>query len=278
MSRPRSFARPRSATGAGALARVASLVLVACSWARASQSQEFSAPEPPWTESGPALLERGLPMRAAGASFAALATRWLGLPELVTASVAAGGSWRAVRFAAGASHTGEGEIAWSAWALAAGWAGPRAGAGLRACVRDQPVSRDTPPARGVEVGAGAWAVAAPGTRVWASAPQLWQEGEAPPLSRPLEIGVSARVLDLDVWLVRAASPGGARGLRGEHAAGLAARSGPLALWAEIRDRPPRGGVGLEVRVRALRISFSVEDHPLLGETARWGVATAGRAP
>ena len=32
-------------------------------------------------------------------------------------------------------------------------------------------------------------------------------------------------------------------------------------------------------IRALHgISFSVEDHPLLGETARWGVATAGRAP
>lgn len=254
------------------------LVLVACLSARGASAQEFSAPAPPWSESAAGLLERGLAPRRQGWSFESLATRWLGLSELATASVAAGGSWRALRLAAGASHTGEGEIAWSALALAAGWTGDRAGVGLRACARSEPGPPGAPPARGIEVGVGAWALAAPGARVWASAPQLWRDGESAPLDRPLEIGALARILDLDLWISRAVSPGEPTGLRGEHSAGLAARAGPLGLWAELRDRPARGAVGLEARAGGLRVAFSVEDHPLLGETVRLEIAAGGAGP
>src|SRR5262249_40298029 len=202
--------------------------------------------------------------------FESNATRWFGLDELATASAALGGSWRQGRAALGLSHTGSGELGWSAAALAGGWTDGHSGAALRGILRViQDPSR--PPRPGAGAGAGAWADAGACLRLWASAPQLWTDGEAPPLERRLELGVSVRSGDLELWLARRAAPGPSGGLRGEHAAGLAAHAGTLTLWTHVEDAPARGGFGLSVRWDGLGLSFARDPHPVLGETLALGL-------
>jgi hypothetical protein len=240
-------------------------------------AQEFAAPAAAGPGGVATLLEWALPDTSEGASLAILSTRWFGLPEMVTNSVAAGGSWRSARFAIGLSHSGDSDLGWSAVGVAGGWAGPVAGAGLRVCARGYPAASGSATAPGgIECGAGAWALAAPHVGLWASAPQIWNAGEAPPLERWLELGASLSTPGIQCWLVRAAAPGAGGGVRAEHAFGVSSRGGPVAAWAELRDRPPRGALGLGAWTRLAGVAARVESHPVLGETVRLGLVVGAR--
>ena len=241
--------------------------------ARLAAAQEFTAPSPLPAESMARLLEQALPPATPGARFESNAIRWFGLDELATASAALGGSWRQGRAALGLSHTGRGELGWSAAALAGGWTDGHSGAAVRGVLRVSQAASG-PPRPGAEAGAGAWADAGDRLRLWASAPQLWTDGEAPPLERRLELGAALRTGDLELWLARRAAPGASGGLRGEHAAGLAVSAGTLTLWTHVEDAPARGGFGLSVRWHGLGLSFASDLHPVLGETLALGL-TAG---
>ena len=229
-----------------------------------------------------ALIERGLPGAAPGVSLEACFARWLALPDLETRAVACAAGWRLARVAAGVSQTGEPDLGWSAAGLACGVAGAEGGAAVRALARrDRTIVPGSAAAErlearaGVEVGGGAWLEAAPGLRLWASAPQLWMAGTAPPLERPLEIGVVLERDGLAAWLSRAAPTGDTPP---DHAAGLALRSGPLLAWGTVRDRPLRGGLGVAARARGLTVAAEVEGHPDLGETVRLSFALSRLAP
>jgi hypothetical protein len=179
-------------------------------------------------------------------------------------------SWRA---ALGFSQTGEPELGWTALGIGFGAASGRAAAGFRACARrdrDAPwsVERAFTPGAGVEAGAGAWLMATDDVRVWASAPQVWMGGAPPPLSRPLELGVRAGA-ESAVW-VRLVAP--RAGDDGERALGLSLVVAPLVAWAEVRDAPLRGSVGLSAAIAALRVGARVDAHPVLGETVRLSLA------
>ena len=50
---------------------------------------------------------------------------------------------------------------------------------------------------------------------------------------------------------------------------------PLSAWLVARDQPPRGGVGVSARMRALGVAVEVEGHPVLGETARMSLTAGG---
>jgi hypothetical protein len=262
---------------------VAFLVGLACLALAAApaRAQDFVAPAPAWPP-GPAagVLERGLPSAVPGAAIEGATTRWHGLAALTTRALAGALGWRAVRVAAGLSQTGEPDVGWTALALAAGAAGPGGGGSLRAVARRDRTSPFGFDARGadvgVEVGGGAWVEAAPRLHVWASAPQLWTRGAAPPLARPLEVGAALDLGAVVSWLSRSGVAGYPRGSRGELAAGLATSAGPLELWLEARDQPLRGGCGLAARARALRVAAEVESHPVLGETARMSLGIGGR--
>lgn len=275
MKRTAKAARARSAAHAAAAA--AALVLAALLPAGAAGAQEFAGPEPPLGASPSGLLERALPQASRRTAFEALAIRWFGLPELGTASAAVAGGWRGVRAAAGLSRTGEEPAGWSALAAAGGWCDASAGAAMRAVLRR---SREGGGASiwGLETGVGAWARAAPRVKIWASAPQLWTQGEAPPLARRLELGLSVRGDEIEAWLSRAVAPGAPEGLRGEHTAGLAVRASALMLWAQVADQPPRGGFGLAIAWRSLRIACESDTHPVLGETTRIAVGSGSAAP
>src|SRR5262249_40094340 len=183
------WARARSAA--------ATLAMIALSFAPAARAQDFAGPPSPGAEPRVwELLDRALPPPTASFSAAATQTRWWDVPGLETRAVAACAGWRSWRGSLGLSQTGEPELGWAALALALGSRGRDTGARGGAVTRrdrDAPWSRARAfrPGAGVEVGAGAWLVAAPGVRVWASAPQMWTGGAAPPLPRPLELGVSA---------------------------------------------------------------------------------------
>jgi len=240
---------------------------------RLAMAQEFTAPAPLPAESAARLLEQALPPAAPGARFQSIAIQWFGLAELATASAALGGSWRGGRAALGLSHTGRGELGWSAGELAGGWTDGHSGAALRGVVRlrQDPDGALQP---GAEAGAGAWADAGARLRLWATAPQLWQDGEAPPLERRLELGARLTAGDLELWLARRTAPGSAGGLNGEHSAGLAAHAGAVTLWTHLEDAPARGGFGFAVSWRGLGLSFASDLHPVLGETIALGL-TAG---
>jgi len=242
---------------------------------RLARAQEFAAPAPLPSESEARLLEQALPPAAPGARFQSIAIQWFGLAELGTASAALGGSWRGGRAALGLSHTGRGELGWSAAALAGGWTDGHTGAALRGVVRLRQDS-DGAPEPGAEAGAGAWADAGDRLRLWASAPQLWQDGEAPPLERRLELGASLRAGDLELWLARRSAPGSSGGLHGEHSAGFAAHAGALTLWTHLEDAPARGGFGFAVSWRGLGLSFASDLHPVLGETLALGLSAGAR--
>jgi hypothetical protein len=146
------------------------------------------------------------------------------------------------------------------------------GAGVRAVARRDRTSEFSfaagPSDAGVELGAGGWIQAGEGLVLWASAPQLWAAGVAPPLHRALAIGAAATLGDLEVWLARRAVPGLARGLRGEHGGGVAMAKRPLAVWLEAADQPLRGGFGVEARLGRMWMAGTVLGHPVLGETYR----------
>jgi hypothetical protein len=215
------------------------------------------------------MLDRALPSATASIGALASQTRWWGLPDLETRSASVGGSFRSWRAALGLSQTGEPELGWTALAIGLGAASSDAGAGLRACVRrdrDAPwsVVRAFTAGDGVEAGAGAWLMAGEGVRVWASAPQVWTSGASPPLARPLELGVRAGGEDA-AW-VRLVAP--RAGDDGERALGLSLSVSPLQVWAEARDAPLRGSVGLSAAVASLRVAARIDAHPVLGETVR----------
>jgi len=262
------------------IARLGLALIVACalgSLPRSARSQEFEGAAPVIHESAALLLERGLPPAAASARFEAIAVRWFGLDELATSSLAVEGGWRGARTALGVSRTGQAELGWSALAIAGGWADARGGAAVRAVLRGQS-GEGGGGTRGIEAGAGAWAAASRLVRVWASAPQLWMDGEAPPLERRLELGVRWSAGEVELWLSHAMAPGAAGDLRGEHAAGVAAHAGPITVWTHVQDAPPRGGFGLVIHWRGLEVACQSDTHPVLGETFRLGIAAGSGAP
>ena len=237
-------------------------------------AQDFAAAAPALAEDDPlSFLDRGLPPGAQGIAAIAASTRWWGLRDLETHAVAANAAWRSLRTAAGVSQTGTPDLGWTALALAVGGATEDAGSALRACVR---ADRDAAwsPARvvsttaGLELGGGAWLTAAPGVRLWASAPQLYTRGSAPPLSRALELGVRAGG-DTGAWLTLRA-PGADN--EGERSLGVAVAVASFVAWAEARDGPLRGTAGVRAAVGRLHVDARVDSHPALGETMRMSVA------
>ena len=222
------------------------------------------------------LLERGLPSPHAGFVAAAASTRWWGLRELETRSLALAGSWRGLRAGAGLSQTGAPDLGWTTLAIAAGAVTPGAGAALRAVTRrdrDAPwsVPRAFSAGAGVEIGAGAWLVPVSGVRAWASAPQARVDGQHPPLARPLELGVRVGG-GTAVWCTLRAPRADDDG---ERALGMSLALPPLVAWAEVRDAPLRGSAGLAARAGSLSVRTRIDAHPALGETLRFGVEWGG---
>jgi hypothetical protein len=260
-----------------ALALIALPALVAC-----AAAQDFASPGLPGpATSASAFLESGLPPVHAGAALDASYTSWFGLPEIETRGVACGSGWRLARVAAGLSQTGEPDLGWSAAGLACGVARSGGGAGVRAVARRERAIEPGSAAAarldaraGAEVGWGAWLEAARGVRLWATVPQSWSTGVAPPLDRPLEIGASLERDGLTLWLTRGAPSGGAQA---DHGAGAALRSGALVAWGSVRDRPLRGGVGVVASAGRLFVAAAVESHPDLGETVRLALGLGGDA-
>ena len=258
--------------------------LVLCCAAGAARSQDFAgAAHAAATDDAFALLERALPSAAPGLAAEVAHTRWWDSRELETRAAAVSGGWRTLRASFGVSQTGAPELGWTALALAAGGASADAGAALRACTRldrDAPWSaaRAAADGAGLELGAGAWLVPAAGVRVWASAPQIWTRGAAPPLARALEVGVRTGD-DTGAWLLLRAPRAGDDG---ERALGVAIALAPLTAWAEVRDAPLRGGAGVRAAAGALGVEARVDVHPVLGETVRaalsWRRSAPGAAP
>jgi hypothetical protein len=244
------------------------LVLLCGARAPVARAQEFAA-LPVVAESAAGLLERALPPDGPGARFESSVTSWFGMSELATSAVSLAGGWRGARVSAGVARTGTTEVGWNTLAVAGGWTDRHSGAAVRAALRGQTGEGSW---RGVEAGAGAWVQAAPDVRLWCSAPQLWQDGEPPPLTRRLELGARLTAGELELWLLRAAAPGSPGALRGEHAAGVATRLGALVLWTQVRDAPVRGGFGFAATWRGLRVSCEADTHPILGDTLVLGLA------
>ena len=262
----------RAAGRAAILGRA--LALSALLAAAPAPAQDFASPTPPvWSASTAApahVLEHGLPGPRAAFAAQAVESRWYEVPGLVTRALAIAAGWRSVRAAAGVSRTGDPELGWSAGAVALGVAGARAGGTLRAVARRDagPLALNAAlgPGLGLEVGGGAWADAGAGVTLFASAPQAFTRGIAPPLDRGFELGACWVMDDLSLRLARVSGRGGAGDAR--HEAGLALAAGPVTAWLEARDQPARGALGLAARARALEVAAVVESHPLLGETVR----------
>jgi len=264
-------------------------IALACAlgWAlaTAAAAQDFAPAAPAGPGPGAsALLERALPWPADPLTAEAGAARWFALPELGTRSLALLVPVASLRLAAGLSQTGDGELGWTCAALAAGAAAEDCGFALRAAARRDRaggalLTSGAATGAGAEAGAGAWVAPAGGVVLWASAPQLWTGGEAPPLSRALELGARIERGGLSAWLTIGAPREGDDGAR---AAGLALASGPLRVWAEGRDAPARGAVGLAADAGPLRLAARIEGHPVLGETTHLSLAlrrgTSGGPP
>jgi len=242
-------------------------ILLGVMLARAAAAQDFRGASPPAADADAhSLLESGLPSPAIALAAAATQTRWWGLRGLETRAVSLSAGHRTWRVSLGLSQTGEPELGWTALALGVGSASASAGAGVRACTRrdrDAPwsASRAFGSGAGVELGAGAWLGLRP-LRVWASAPQMWTSGAAPPLVRPLELGLRAGSAT-GAW-VRLVSP--RAGDDGERALGVAIGIAPALAWAEVRDAPLRGAIGLTTTLGSLQVEARVDAHPVLGET------------
>lgn len=244
-------------------------------------AQDFDLPAPAWP---PVVagrwLERALPPAAATPVLEAGIVRWHGLDALVTHSLAAGAGWRSLRVGLGLAQTGEPDLGWTTLATVLGAVTPGAGASLRIAARRDRISgfgfdEHVPAvgaAVGAEAGAGAWFDARDHLHIWASAPQIWLGGSAPPLQRPLEIGAAADLGTVTMWFARAGVPGRDAGGR---EGGLSTAAGPLSLWLTARDRPLRGGLGVAARAGLLRAACEVDSHPVLRETARLSLAIGG---
>lgn len=255
--------------------RAAAALALACALAREAPAQDFAPAAPAGPQPGPAtLLERALPAAADRLTAEAQAARWFALPELGTRSLALLAPAGSLRVAAGLSQTGEGEPGWTCAAFAVGAAGDGMGFALRAAARRDRaggalLTSEAATGAGGEAGGGAWLSPAEGVVLWASAPQLWTRGESPPLARPLELGARWQRGALAAWLAIGAPREGDDGARG---AGLSLARGPLLLWAEARDAPARGAVGLAAEAGPLRIAARIEGHPVLGETTHLSLA------
>jgi hypothetical protein len=262
----------------GAAAGLAALALWCGTVARA---QDFAPVVPAPIERGAgALLEHGLAPATAATLADAGAARWFGLDGLVTRSLALAAGRGPVRIAGGLAQTGEPDLGWNAVGAALGVARAPGGFALRAVARrDRTVEPGGAAAAhleeraSIEAGWGVWLEAARGLRIWASVPQAWERGVAPPLERPMTLGAALARGELALWVARTA-PAFAGGAG--HEAGARLASGPLTAWAAARDGPLRAGCGLAARVGRLRVAGAVESHPVLGETVRLGVGLAER--
>jgi len=262
------------------IGRMIAIVGLAMILAPRCGAQDFVAPACPGPARSPlAFLDCGLPPAGSGPRIAGSTTRWFALPDLTTRALGLGVSWHGARAALGLSQTGDPEQGWTALGLALGGASPTCGAALRAVARRDrhPHPEDGPlgPGIGLEAGAGAWADASASLTLWASAPQIWLRGAAPPLPRGLEIGGVFRARGAGLWLLRRASPRDADDRAG-HEAGLVLDSGPLSAWARARDGPLRGGIGLSARTRAAEAAVEVSSHPVLGETVSLAITVPAR--
>ncbi len=276
-----SRARPHDPIAPGHPWLVTVLLCAACTFtASRVAAQDLAGAAPTGDLDLFALLEHALPSGEGGLTAAASSTRWWGLRELETRTVALGGGVRALRLAAGLSQTGAPELGWTTLAFAAGGVAPGAGAAVRVVTwrdRDRPWSPGLAlqPESGLAFGAGAWLEPVDGVRLWASAPQMRARGQPPPLERTLALGVRAGGASAIWCTLRAprASDDGERSL------GLVLALAPLEAWAEVRDAPLRGSVGLRARAGPLRVGARADSHPWLGETLRasleWHVLEGG---
>ncbi|MBI1798452.1 MAG: hypothetical protein HYR73_02065 [Candidatus Eisenbacteria bacterium] len=249
--------------GGAATALTLALCATAC-------AQDFAPPAPAGpSEGASSLIERALPPAAPAWRLETIATRWNGIDELSTRSLAALAGWRSLRAALGISSTGDGEIGWNAAALAAGVALPSAGAALRVIARrdrSAVAGASADRAWGLEAGAGFWSALGSRVTLWMSAPSADRRGEAPPLERGLESGLRVSSFPLDAWIAliaptRASDPG-------ERVAGVGCVAGAARLWLEARSAPLRGSMGLVLRRGSLGVAFGADEHPVLGETLR----------
>ena len=242
-----------------------------------ARAQDFAGAAPAGNPDVLALLEMAQPPPLARIEFAAASTRWWGLRELETRTLAAGAGWRALRAGVGLSQTGDPPLGWTTLALAAGGATRVGGAAVRVAVRR---GREAPwaPASLVgegasyEVGTGAWLVVAPAWRVWASAPQLHASGPAPALERPLELGLRAGGATA-LWCVLRAPRAGDDG---ERALGAVLGMPPFEVWALARDAPWRASAGLRASAGPVRVGLRADSHPVLQES--WRVSLEWRSP
>lgn len=245
------------------------LVLASASLPGLVCSQDFAGTAPAAAFDTFALLEHALPPAERAVTVMAASTRWWGLRELETRAVALGGSVRALRVGIGLSQTGAPELGWTTLAVGVGGVTRSGGAALRLVTRHD---RDAPwsPAlavdrsAGFDLGAGAWLEPLRHVRVWASAPQVRTRGQPPPLERTLQLGVRAGS-ETAAWCTLRAPRAGDDG---ERSLGLVLARAPLEAWAEVRDAPLRGAVGLGVGVGPLRVGVRADSHPVLGETFR----------
>ena len=250
--------------------RALALIAVGVLQAAAATAQDFASALPPLEGDGPAFLEHGLPPAAMGWSIESASVLWFGTPELITRSLAVGGAWRSSRAQIGVSRTGEGALGWSAAAAGAGMGGADRAAAVRVCAR-----RSESGESGAEFGLGAWSRVGESMRLWASAPQVWTDGEPPPLERHLELGIQWRTDALRAWLQRSGAPAGVDGLASDHAAGIAIAGRGLLTWIVLRDRPVRGAFGIAGGRGGLRVAVTIDSHPVLSETVRMAIAWAG---
>ena len=235
-------------------------------------SQDFTPASPePLASSGAALLARGVAGRLSAASIETASTRWWGLRELESHALVVSGGIGDVAFAAGLSRFGEPLLGWNAVGLALGTRHARVGAALRTLARQD---RDPPAHTAIEAGGGAW-LALGTARVFASAPQLWLDGEPPPVEQPLETGLQFTAGEGEAWVAFAAAP--ARAAAGDRRIGLLLRAGPLSAWAEALAPPWRGRTGVGFRRGPLRFEAGFESHPVLGETTYLALAVGAGA-
>lgn len=269
---------PRACGGHAVARTAAAAILIALSASERAAAQDFAPASPGGPRQGAsAFIEHGLPPAGGAPTLEAGLTSWYSLPGLATRSLALATGWRSVRVAAGVSQTGDERSGWNAAGAALGRGGPDAGAALRFVVRADRDGTVAPRARvGSEAGAGAWVSPGRAWTLWASAPQLWTDGEAPPLARALEAGACARFGTLAGWLAfEAVAPG--VGARGARTLGIACGDGPVAVWAEATDGPPRASLGLTARLRGLRLEARLDQHPVLAQTTRLTLGWGGAA-
>ena len=255
------------------IARAIPLALAVLASVSVAHAQDFASAAPPWPRgaAGP-LLEDGLPRAGPLVALDATVTRWFGLHTLETRSLACAARFRSVIAAAGVSQTGGPEVGWTAAGFAIGAVRQGGGVALRGVARRDRLTSfafdgDARTAGG-EVGAGAWAEVAGGVQLWASAPQLWREGAAPPLGRALALGLAWEGSNAAAWLARRAVTGVSGARSGEHEAGLTLGGSRLAFWCAARDRPLRASLGVSAGLQGVRSAVALDSHPVLAETSR----------